>query len=129
MVAKEIRKQVLFFFFLNIICRTLLACVIFAAFPTPLNTRQGWKPESGDQRVARRGHGNEGMRATLLIRVYLTAPQLHSCLHHGALHALRNFRLKVVPIYFGLINARIMNVPRVNSFNNVFLFLDFETIG
>lgn len=40
-----------------------------------LETR-GW-----EQRIARRGHGNEGMRATLLIRVYLTAPQLQLCLH------------------------------------------------
>lgn len=35
------------------------------------------------------GYGNEGMRATLLIRVYLTAPPLHSCLHRDALCVTR----------------------------------------
>lgn len=69
-------------------------CVIFAAF-VPFPYASGvWELEdkrrvanvgARGKQVGRRGHSNEGMRATLLIRVYLTAPSLHSCLHHDAL--------------------------------------------
>ena len=41
--------------------------------------RAGGGGEGRGEQVARRGYGNERMRATLLIRVYLTAPLLPSC--------------------------------------------------
>lgn len=76
------------------ICRRALSSLHSSRFSTPLSTKHGPGDErrvgsvgSGGRLAGRRDDGNEGMRATLLIRVYLAAELLHSCLHCDAPHA------------------------------------------